>query len=346
MNTPVPPDRGARAPRPTEHNLDKHARDAIGGALRPGDPRRFVVEAMLGAVQADGVVDPRELAVLDRHLGEHELFQGVRAEMARTMIDLAADALRFAGSSTARIGAIARGLPSRIHRGAAYAMACEVVAADDDVSPAELTFLEHLRLALRVSPEEALGVQAALRGRRLGRHLDEQVAHVRSLAPLALELAGLRAVVEGVPPPARSTRRSRAAASSRASSSSWARRCRGSRARSPPRSIAGGWSSTRSRWSPCRGAGAAATSCSWPSTRSAWPTPTSTSPRPTRSSSRRPRARAEPGPTRPPARRRAAPGAPTPRRAPARAASRAGRTSRAGSRDRSRCHRAGAARHR
>ncbi len=203
MNTPVPPDRGARAPRPTEHNLDKHARDAIGGALRPGDPRRFVVEAMLGAVQADGVVDPRELAVLDRHLGEHELFQGVRAEMARTMIDLAADALRFAGSSTARIGAIARGLPSRIHRGAAYAMACEVVAADDDVSPAELTFLEHLRLALRVSPEEALGVQAALRGRRLGRHLDEQVAHVRSLAPLALELAGLRAVVEGVPPPAR-----------------------------------------------------------------------------------------------------------------------------------------------
>jgi hypothetical protein len=176
---------------------DKHARGAIGGSLRSADPRRFVVEAMLGAMQADGVVDARELAVLDRHLAEHDLFQGVRPDAARTLIELAADALRFAGASAARIGAIARGLPSRIHRGTAYAMACEVVQADEDVTHAELAYLEALRHHLRVGPDEARAVFDALRERRLGTYLDTQVAHVRSLASVTLELLALRASAAG-----------------------------------------------------------------------------------------------------------------------------------------------------
>ena len=107
-------------------------KDLLGGGLKPNDPRRFLIEAMVGAMNADGVVDPREprRSSADR---EHPLFQGLGAAAARTLIDLSNDAIRFAGSALGRAPAIAKGLPARIHRLAAYGMAAEVAAADQQL---------------------------------------------------------------------------------------------------------------------------------------------------------------------------------------------------------------------
>lgn len=188
------PPSSPRLKRATERNLmDKRVRDVIGGALRPNDPRRFLVEAMIGAMNADGVVDAREMAVLDKHLEEHDLFAGVAHDKAKLLIDLATDAISFAGSAISRVPAIARGLPSRIHRITAYAMACEITAADLDVSHAEMAFLEALRQAVRVGPHEAHEVFAALRDGRLATHLEDRVLRVRSLVPVAVEMFTLRA---------------------------------------------------------------------------------------------------------------------------------------------------------
>jgi uncharacterized tellurite resistance protein B-like protein len=173
--------------------MEKRTREVIGGALRPNDPRRFLVEAMIGAMNADGAVDEREMAVLDRHIAEHDLFQGVAEHAAKTLVELATDAIRFAGTATARVPAIARGLPSRIHRITAYAMACEVVQADLEVTHAELAFLETLRQAVRVAPHEAQEVFAALHEARLSQHLDDRVLRIRSLVPVAVEVLTLRA---------------------------------------------------------------------------------------------------------------------------------------------------------
>jgi len=165
----------------------------MGGALRPNDPRRFLIEAMIGAMNADGAVDEREMAVLDKHITEHDLFQGVAPAAAKTLIDLATDAIRFAGNSASRIPAIAKGLPSRIHRITAYAMAVEVVKADLDITHSELAFLEQLRQAVRVAPHEAQEVFAALHEGRLGAHLDDRVLRIKSLIPSAVEMFVLRA---------------------------------------------------------------------------------------------------------------------------------------------------------
>ena len=173
--------------------MDKRVRDVIGGALRPNDPRRFLVEAMIGAMNADGAVDAREMAVLDKHVAEHDLFAGVAPNAARTLIDLATDAIRFAGSAAARVPAIAKGLPSRIHRIAAYAMACEIVKADLEVTHAELGFLETLRQAVKVSGGEAQEIFQALHEGRLSAHLDDRVLRIRSLVPVAVEIFTLRA---------------------------------------------------------------------------------------------------------------------------------------------------------
>ena len=191
---PNQPPTGPRARRVTERNVtDKRVRDAIGGALRPNDPRRFLVEAMIGAMHADGQVDERELAIIDKHLAEHDLFGGVATNAAKTLIELATDAIKFAGSATARVPAIAKGLPSRIHRIAAYSMACEIVTADSDLSQPEMQFLEALRHAVRIGPHEAQEVFNALHANQLAAHMDDRVLRIRSLVPAAVEIFTLRA---------------------------------------------------------------------------------------------------------------------------------------------------------
>jgi uncharacterized tellurite resistance protein B-like protein len=177
--------------------MEKRVRDMIGGGLRPNDPRRFLVEAMIGAMHADGNVDERELAVLHRQLGEHDLFSGLSQDSARTLVDLAGDAVRFAGSATARVTAIARGLPARVHRLAAYAMAVEVCAADATLAGAEAEFLERLRMAVRVSHHEAQAVFQAAREGHVTQYLDDRMLRVRSLVPVVTELFTLRAYSRG-----------------------------------------------------------------------------------------------------------------------------------------------------
>jgi hypothetical protein len=173
-------------------------KDLLGGGLKPNDPRRFLIEAMVGAMSADGVVDQRELAMMQKIVAEHELFQGLGTTAARTLVDLSTDAIRFAGSSAGRAPAIAKGLPARIHRLAAFGMACEVAAADDQVVAVELHFLEALRIALRISPLEAEGILHAARTSQLTAFLDDRFLRVKSMVPVAAEVFALRALARAM----------------------------------------------------------------------------------------------------------------------------------------------------
>lgn len=177
--------------------MEKRTRDVIGGALRPNDPRRFLVEAMIGTMNADGNVDERELAVLHKHLSGHALFSGVSSTAAKTLIELATDAIKFAGNSVARVPAIAKGLPSRIHRLTAYAMSAEIATIDADMNQGELTFLESFRHAVRIGHPEAQAVFDAIAQGRLPAHLDDVVLRVRHLVPVAVEVFTLRALALG-----------------------------------------------------------------------------------------------------------------------------------------------------
>ncbi len=173
--------------------------DLMSGGLRPSDPRRFVIEAMLGAMTADRVVDPREHAVVERRVAEHALFSGLSAEAARTLIELGHDAFRFVGGPVARAPAIARGLSARIHRLVAFGLAAEVAAADGVWHVEEARFLEALRIALRISPLEGEELLVAARAGQLTAHLDDRYARIRALIPLACEVFALRAFARGTP---------------------------------------------------------------------------------------------------------------------------------------------------
>jgi uncharacterized tellurite resistance protein B-like protein len=178
--------------------MERSVKGLLGGGLRPNDPRRFLIEAMIGAMNADGVVDPRETAAVERQIASHPLFAGLGPGAARTLIDLSNDAIRFAGSAFGRAPAIAKGLPARIHRLAAYGMAAEVAVADEQLVDGELQFLEALRIALRIAPLESEALVDEARAGRLSDYLDDRYHRIKSLVPVACEVFALRALGRGM----------------------------------------------------------------------------------------------------------------------------------------------------
>ncbi len=153
---------------------------------------------MVGAMHADGAVDTRETQAMEQQITSHPLFAGLPLPTARTLIEISNDAIRFAGSPIGRAPAIAKGLPARIHRLAAFGMASEVAAADQQVVPGELQFLEALRIALRIAPLEAEGIVAAARAGQLTAYLDDRYLRIKSLIPLAAEVFALRALARAM----------------------------------------------------------------------------------------------------------------------------------------------------
>jgi uncharacterized tellurite resistance protein B-like protein len=194
-------DRGRRhrgGDRGIDTSVQRSVKDLLGGGLRPGDPRRFLIEAMVGAMNADGVADPREAATMSKIVAEHPLFAGLGTAAARTLVDLSTDAIRFAGSAVGRTPAIAKGLPARLHRLAAFGMASEIAVADNQLVDGELSFLEALRVALRISPLEAESILQAARAGQLAAYLDDRYLRVKEMISIAAEVFALRALARAM----------------------------------------------------------------------------------------------------------------------------------------------------
>jgi uncharacterized tellurite resistance protein B-like protein len=179
-------------------DMERSVKGLLGGGLKPNDPRRFLIEAMIGAMNADGVVDPRETQAVERQIASHPLFHGLGPAAARTLIDLSNDAIRFAGNAFGRAPAIAKGLPARIHRLAAFGMAAEVAGADEQLVDGELRFLEALRIALRIAPLESEGLIANARAGHLAEYLEDRYRRIKTLVPVACEVFALRALGRGM----------------------------------------------------------------------------------------------------------------------------------------------------
>jgi hypothetical protein len=176
--------------------MERSVKALFGGGLRPNDPRRFLIEAAIGARWGGdaAAVSAPELAA---QLAVHPLLGALGEVAAMTLIELSRDAIRFAGSAIARAPAIARGLPTRIHRLAAYALATETSAAGRAVA-AEQQFLEALRVALRIAPLEAERVVAAARAGQVTAYVEDRYQRLASLTAVCAEVFALRALARGI----------------------------------------------------------------------------------------------------------------------------------------------------
>jgi uncharacterized tellurite resistance protein B-like protein len=172
-------------------------RKMFSGQVSAEDPRRYLVEAMLGAMEADGDVTEDEVATLEGNLANHPLFEGLSGEELSRLTDLAADAVRDAGGGKARLAAIAKGLPSRSQRLAAYAMACEVCVSDRELAESEIDFLDRMQTELALEDTEAKEVFEAARKHTGLLTLEEKSSKVRNLMPAFVRCMALMASADG-----------------------------------------------------------------------------------------------------------------------------------------------------
>jgi len=173
-------------------------RNMFGGDLTRDDPRRYLVEAMLGAMAADGDIQDEEMQVLYEHVETHALFDGLSQDQTQRLIDMASDALAEAGGPRARVAAIAKGLPGRNHRRAAYAMASAVCVADNELPEGEIVYLEDLQTALGIDDDEAREIFEAARAHSGLLTLEEKAARTVDLLPLLVDGVALMAAADGV----------------------------------------------------------------------------------------------------------------------------------------------------
>lgn len=173
-------------------------RKMFSGDVTAEDPRRFIIEAMLAAMEADSDVTEEEMDVFEVALEEHELFSGLTSDARSRLIDIAADAIREAGGGRRRIESIAKGLPSRGHRLTAYAMAAEVCVSDADLPEAEIAYLDALQEALALGDEEARALFEGARAKSGLKTVEERAAAMRKLMPRFVDCMALLACADGV----------------------------------------------------------------------------------------------------------------------------------------------------
>jgi uncharacterized tellurite resistance protein B-like protein len=171
-------------------------RKMFSGKVSTDDPRRFVVEAMLGAMGADGEITDEEMATFEGNLANHELFTGLSGDEQSRLTDLAADAIRDAGGGKERLPAIAKGLPSRGQRLAAYALSCEICVSDKDLAEAEIDFLDGLQRALALEDAEAKEVFEAARKHSGLKTLEEKSERVRHMMPAFVQCMAMMAAAD------------------------------------------------------------------------------------------------------------------------------------------------------
>jgi hypothetical protein len=185
--------------------MTRRARETFTGTLRPNDPRRFLVETMLAAMGADGKIHEGEVISMQRHLEEHEIFSGLTERHHDVLLGIARDALSFS-SPLGRIPAVAKGLPTRLHKLTGLAMACEVVVADTFIDQKEVIYLKTLRRALRIDRDDFEAMFQAAKDKQSARDLDARVARLRELVPSIVELFALRSLALGILTPAHRAR--------------------------------------------------------------------------------------------------------------------------------------------
>jgi uncharacterized tellurite resistance protein B-like protein len=172
-------------------------RKMFSGKASAEDPRRYLIEAMLGAMEADGDLQGEEVATFEGNLAGNTLFEGLTPEELSRLTDQAADAIREAGGGKQRLAEIAKHLPSRQQRLGAYAMACEICVADKQLQESEIDFLDAMQSAFGLAEGEAKEVFEAARKHSGLLSLEEKTEKMKSLMPKFVQCMALMAAADG-----------------------------------------------------------------------------------------------------------------------------------------------------
>lgn len=127
-------------------------------------PQDALVAVMIATSAADEVQTTLELFSIDHIIDTLPAFDGYDKDRVAVVKNIVSDLFSEDDGIDALVGLVAEALPERFNE-TAYALACDVVAADGSAKMAELRMLEILRYDLRVGRLAAAAIERGARAR-------------------------------------------------------------------------------------------------------------------------------------------------------------------------------------
>ena len=117
-----------------------------------------LVYTMVAAAESDHEIDQAEIGIIGDLVNHLPIFRGVDRAKAAAMASACSKMLEQAGGRDRVFGLIREAL-SPMLRDTAYAIACDVIAADNRLRRSELQILERIRAQLEVEPALARAIE-------------------------------------------------------------------------------------------------------------------------------------------------------------------------------------------
>ena len=133
---------------------------------QPLSPQDCLVALMIAVSASDADLRTAELVKIDTAVNTLPVFGSYDADRVRPMASLVFDLFEQEDGLDALFGLIRENLPERLFE-TAYALACDVAAADGTLQETELRLLEEIRYELDLDRLHAAAIERGARARHL-----------------------------------------------------------------------------------------------------------------------------------------------------------------------------------
>ena len=129
-------------------------------------PQDALVAIMITASAADSQIRTAELVTIQQIVNHLPVFSGYDADRTRIVAQTVFDLLEEEDGLDALFGLVRDALPDHLHE-TAYALACDVAAADGKLMQSELRLLEEIRHELSIDRLHAAAIERGSRARHM-----------------------------------------------------------------------------------------------------------------------------------------------------------------------------------
>lgn len=132
----------------------------------PLSPQDSLVAVMIAVSAADMQIRTAELVAIQALVNHLPIFGDYDADRIRTIAQTVFDLLEEEDGLDALFGLIRESLPEKLTE-TAYALACDVAAADGKLAQSELRLLEEIRHELQIDRLHAAAIERGARARHM-----------------------------------------------------------------------------------------------------------------------------------------------------------------------------------
>ena len=135
-------------------------------ALHPLTPEDCLLAVMIATSASDEQIRTSELVSIEAIINHLPVFANYDADRLKTVSQIVFDLFGEEDGLDALFGLIRENLPAKLNE-TAYALACDVAAADGRLGESELRLLEEIRYELNIDRLHAAAIERGARARHL-----------------------------------------------------------------------------------------------------------------------------------------------------------------------------------